>query len=1136
MPITFICGGAGAGKTTKIYEGVLGIAEKEPDRSVLLIVPEQFTMQTQMDMVKKHPNCGIMNIEVLSFGRLAFRVFEEIGRVMSETLEDTGKSMVLKKIVTKKQNELTYFKDMSNKFGFMDRLKTLISEFHQYEVGMEDLKKWEDSDDFTPILKEKLHDLSIIYEGFHDYIKEQYITTEETLDFLKESLPKSQLLKDAILVFDGFYGFTPQQYSIMKILMTMTQHMIYSLTIDNREDLMRPLDETHIFYSSKETFDKICKLAGEQGIHINRPQVVGEKNSVQNYLDLNHLKSNIFRYPYKVWTGDIEHMKVIASVNPLKEAEYVCREVYHLIKEQGYNYRDIAILTGDIEGYKQPLERLFQLYDLPYFIDSKREIYANPLIEVIRSIMDIYVHQFSYESVMRLLKTGFIALPSPQHLDTLENFVLEKGIRGKGVWHKENWFENKKQLKEEEEARNHRIEEARHIFISQLSAFTELVSKGNKTVRDMTMGLYDLLIALKCPQTIREMQVDFEKRGEHNIANEYSQIWKTVMDLMDQVVAVLGQEIMSIKDYAGLIEAGLEQCKIGLVPPSLDQIIVGDLERTRLHSIKALFAMGFNDGLIPSVSAEKGLFTEEDRERINAGEKGIAKSKKAKMNEEYFLVYNGLSKPTEKLYLSYSLASMEGKPLGESFILKQIHKIMPELDVYFDDPKVMDEHDITMPKPTLFKYIQERQKDKTLSATWQQVEKWYKEDNKWTMTFEKISEGFNHHNQVEDLSEEVVSQLYGQILHGSVSKLEKFATCPFSYFVRYGLKAEERKLGEIKPPDVGVFFHLVLEIFARKLKQKGLSWANIDEDTRLVILEDCIEEATPLLQYTSFLESSRSNYFRYRLKKITKKAVSTLQEHLQHGEFVPRDFELDFGQKGKLPAIQFELDSGKEMQLTGKIDRVDLLDEGDHYYAKIIDYKSGSEKFDVVAIYNGLQLQLIVYLDALTGLGDKYFDKPIKPAGVFYFKVDDPMIQANSSISKEVLQEKLFGEMKMSGLVLSDAKIIEKMDRDIATNSSVIPVKMNKNGSFSKTSSVADEAGFEMLQSYARKKTKELGEEILAGNVKIEPYKKTNETGCDYCQYKAICQFDMKFEGNEYKYLDDVKKDFWDIIKKELDA
>ncbi|WP_105615083.1 helicase-exonuclease AddAB subunit AddB [Vallitalea okinawensis] len=1137
MPITFICGGAGSGKTDHIYKGIIGLSEQQTDKNILLIVPEQFTMQAQMDIVSRHPDRGIMKIEVLSFQRLAFRVFEEVGMAMQRTLEDTGKSMVLRKVVSEHRKDLNYFTNMVDKFGFIDNLKSIITEFHQYEYGSEDLSNLSAVIEERPILMDKINDLQLIYEAFSEYIKDHYITTEETLDLLQGSLHKSNLLKDAIIIFDGYYGFTPQQYSIINLLMDITQHLIFTITIDQKEQLQRQLDKTHLFYTSKDTFDQLCKLAQDKEIKINRPIMIQEELKCFKE-DLLHLRNNIFRYPYEVYQGKENHVNVTSSINPLKECEYVCRQVYHLVKEKGYHYKDIAILTGDIEGYKQPLERLFHLYHIPYFIDSKREILSNPLIELIRSLLNIYVSNFSYESIMRFLKTGFSRLDM-EAIDLLENYVLEKGIKGKKNWLSVEWidaYEKKEHLSEENLVRLKRIEEAKHKFIDEIQSFTGCMALKDKRVKDLTEALYDVMIELECPKQLRAMQENFEIKNELTMAKEYAQIWKTVMELLDQVVEILGEEKISIKDYAGLIEAGLEQCKIGLVPPSINQIIVGDLERTRLHGIKALFIMGFNDGLIPAVRDERGLFTDDDRNLINEKSKGIGSSNKEKVNEEHFLVYNALAKPKERLYLSYSLATNEGKPMSESFLLKQIHRILPLTKEEFDDPKCCDERHITMPRPTLFNLIQEKRKDGELDEEWLKVEQWFESSEEWKLRYGKIKGGFDHENQETHLSDEAVVQLYGDVLHGSVSKLESYAACPFAYFLRYGLKAEERKLNEISPPDVGVFFHMVLEVFARKLQYRGLEWSQLDEKTRVELLEDSIEEVSPLIKYTTFLQSNRSNYLKYRLKKITQKAVSTLQEHLNQGEFVPKDFELDFGENGKLPAIKFELEDGKEMQLTGKVDRIDLLEEEDHYYAKIIDYKSGSEKFDVVAIYNGLQLQLIVYLDALTELGEQHFKKPIKPAGVFYFKVDDPIIQEHGEITVEQLQNKLFSEMKMSGLVLSDESIIRRMDKSMNTTSQIVPVRLNKSGSFSSYSSVADEEGFQILQNYVRKKTKSLGQDILSGKVSIEPYKRSTETGCDYCQYSSICQFDLKFKENEYNYIEDIKKDFWDLIQKELES
>ena len=1141
MSIRYILGRSGTGKTRFIYNDIKQKIREQSGKPLILIVPEQFNFQAHKDLIKVLDEKGMMGVEILSFQRLAHRVFEEVGGPSEKLLGDLGRNMVLRKVIDGMEDELQILNKSVKQPGFMQTLGNIISEFQQYDIVPETLVEKRDIVRST-ILKAKLNDLCLVFQGFKDYMTKKYITSEEILDILANKIEECRFLEGAHIWIDGFYGFTPQQYRIIYQLLKKAEIVHIALTLDPGVDLFSPCDEGDPFCESRKTFDKLNKITALYNVKLEEPIKLSNNNVTSNKnAELIHLEKEYFNYPCTPYEKETEYIKLYIAANPYSEIEQTAKQILEFVQNKGYRYRDIAVVTGSISKYQKIIEGIFKEYNIPYFIDIKQDILSHPLVELIRAALEIIMNNWSYESMFRYLKTRFTGIDE-EEIDILENYVLAYGIRGVNKWTKEDW--NKKTLddlddvikKEYEESLLERINNTRKQVAAPLLIFHQKLKNRQKhSVRGITAALYELIEDLGVKERLLEFINHFMGNNQLILAKQNVQIWDLVVELFDKMVEILGDEEVTLKEYAKILDAGLEQCKMGLVPPALDQVVVADLERSRLPHIKALIVIGVNDGVLPAVTEELGIFSDEERGEMSQMGLELAPDGRRRAFEEQFLIYSGLTKPEEYLQLSFSMGDEEGKALRPSVIISRIKKIFPHIHE-ISDLQNSKEGSISAPVPT-FHYLGLELRDilekGELCDIWKDVYSWYFSQEAWKDKAKITVNGLFHTNQENYLTTRSVKTLYGNRIYSSVSRLEKFAACPFGYFVEYGLKAKERKTYQINMPDLGRLFHSALDIFSQKLQNRGIEWKDLDQDTSNALVEQTMDEIAPKLGNEILLSTARNKYLLVRLKRITKRAVWALTEQIKRGNFEPLGFEVGFGEDYKLPPIVVELKSGEKIILTGRIDRVDIFDENNKAYIKIIDYKSGNRIFNLADIFYGIQLQLLLYLDAFLEHGEEVLHKELLPAGVFYFKIDDPLIHLEKEVSEEEMEKRLLKNLKLSGMVLEDIDVIKQMDNTLKRYSDILPVTLTKDG-VDKRSSTATLEEFNALRQYVRDIVAELGEEILKGNVKVSPYKSGKNTSCNYCLYKSVCQFDTLLEDNQYRILKNLKKEeIWQKLKQD---
>lgn len=1150
MSIRFIYGRAGSGKSYYCLQNIKKRIEENENRNrnLILLVPEQFSFQAEKNLIKSVGQKGMLKAQVLSFKRAAERVFSEVGGGTRKRVNDSGKAILLYEIIERNKRKLKVFGKSTKKQGFVNMISDMITELKKYNVSLELLKNsLERIENIN--LKNKLEDMIIIYSQFQDRLHKNYIDSEDMLSLLYEKLDKSQFFNNAEVWVDEFYSFTPQEYKVLEKIMCKAYRINVTLCTDILSG-NSSLESMDLFLPTKITEKRLLEIAKNNNIVYEKPREL-KYTSYTRFKDnaeLKHLEKYIFSYPYKSYEKSNSNIVLFKALNKYMEVENVARDILKMCRDKGFRFRDISVVTGDLDGYENIVKAVFNQYDIPYFIDKKREIDDNPIIILIISAVEILSKNWSYESVFRYLKTGLLDLKFDE-IDMLENYVLANGIRGKKwidlkPWnYRINYESYNKEISEEEKEYLKKINSIRDKVREPILKLSENI-KGKKTGKQMCEGLYNFLCELKIPEKVEALIMEFRNASKLDKANEYSQIWNIVVDILDQIAVAIGDEFIGINLFSEVLTNGFSQYKIGVIPASLDQVLVSSVTRLRSHDVRILYIVGVNDGIFPASIPVDGIFTDEDRDELR--EKGVelAKDTRSRAFEEQFLVYGILTKADKYLKLSYSMSDEEGKSKRPSIVISIIKRLFPKIQEKSNLKDILGKRTgidaINGPKDTFNELISNIRKsiedNNSVDSLWINVYRWYKNNPSWSKKVETILKGFSYNNYIEILDKSKVRKLYGNHLNMSVSRLEKFSQCPFAYFVEYGLKVKDRRIYNLSSPDLGSFLHDILKKFSIKLKEKNLTWKDVDKSW-------CKENVKILVDRTlndmpgSILNSSKKYaHITDNLKNILTRSVCLIAEHMKRGKFVPKAYELSFGNSGDIPPISIRLHSGEKVNLIGRVDRIDLLEQNSVVYIRIIDYKSGTKEFKLSDIYYGFQMQLLIYLDAILAELDEKFNKKSVPAGILYFKLDDPMIKTEGNISDSEIEKRILKSLRMSGLLLNDPDIIRQMDSKIEKSSDIICVSMKKDGNLSKAqSSLATREQFELLRKYVRNTVVDLCEKILAGNIEAFPYKNKSKTGCSYCIYSAICQFDASMKGNKYNIIKDKREeDIWKEIETEV--
>ena len=1104
MSLQFVMGPSGSGKSHYLYQKVTEESLNYPEKKYFVLVPDQFTMQTQKDLVMASPRKGILNVDVLSFNRLAYRVFEETGEGQEIILSDVGKSLVLRKIAGDYESELQVLGSNLKKLGFIGEIKSVISEFTQYDIQKDMLERMIEEAGTGTSLSYKLRDLSTIYEGFRQYLQGKYITGEEVLDVLCKAVPKSEMLKNSVVVLDGFTGFTPVQMKLLRQLLLACEKVAVTVTTN-------PSDrKSALFELSEKMITSLEKLALECKTEIIRPIQFTQYPvyRFRNNEALGFLESHLFRHSKESFCEEQDGISVFCAKNPRDEMEFVAQKIRRLVRSEGMHYRDVAVIVSDMNGYVNQAERVFANYDIPVFMDHKRNILLNSFVEFLRSLLSMAEQNFTYESVFRFLRTDLTGF-TVEEVDLLENYCVAMGIRGYKKW-QEKWIRRTKSM---EESDLELLNDIRKRFVANIDSVIAVLKSRSKTVEEVTKSLHDYFVENEIQKKVHEYEIGFREEGELALEKEYAQVYRIIMELFDQFVELLGDEKISLKEYCELLDAGLAEAKVGIIPPSLDQVVIGDIERTRIKDVKVLFFVGMNDAYIPGKADKGGLLSEYDREKMEAAGINLAPSAKEKAFIQKYYLYMILTKPSEQVIVTYSKTSSDGNSLRQAYLISELMKMYPKLQIQKTD-KDMRESELTARSGLSYLVEGLRKKSEGLGNEWGELYSWYKRNPEWSRQIEQIVEAAFYEKPSATLTKATAEKLYGSLLTNSVSRLEKFTACAYAHFLAYGLRLQERETYQFQSLDMGNLFHSAMEHFSKKIKNAGYSWTKLSDEVKEVFIKESVEECIVDYGNTILYSSARNEYMINRLERLMRRTVWALTKQLEKGEFEPVGFEVVYDSGA------ISLENNHAMRVYGKIDRVDICETEDDVYVKVVDYKTGRKSFSLNEFYHGLQMQLIVYMDAALEIEhQRQPEKNITPAGFLFYSVEDPVIPKQIDDEKRDLE--ILKILKPDGMVNGDAEVLKRLDYNLQQGASnVVPVGRNKDGSLSKSSKVLNEEELKLLSTYAGRKMRKIGNAIMNGEAEVNPYILGDKSACTYCKYKGICGFDEKLPGYEYRKLD----------------
>lgn len=1123
MSVRFLLGASGSGKSRQIYNEIIQASIKEPERNFYLIVPEQYTMEAQRELVTMHPAGGMMNIDAIGMNRLAYRVFDELGISTGQVLEDFGKSMLIKKILCEQQDTLHVYGSYYDKLGFVDEMKSMMSEIFQYNIKQDTIDEIMEQIPEDSVVAGKMQDIRHIYEEFEAFAGERYIVAEQLVELLTRHVGQSKLVCGSSLYFDGFTGFTPVQLELVEKLMTCADDLTFSFTLDDRDQKYEHIKDYELFYLTKTTIKKLTEAAAAAGVEIESPVVLpGTINyRLGENRELFFLERNLFRSPYQKWKQPLERIHLTATGDAQDEIVFVASTIRRLVREKGYRYKDIAIVAGDLEQASHIYERVMDEYEIPVFIDANACLKANPCAETIRSVLAVLADDFSYDSVFRFLKAGMTDL-SFEDIELLENYALKRGVRGYSRW-------NRAVSENYEKTSPVNVEEIRQAFMKMFGDIRKVFADKKAATKDYVEALYDFLLQIHMYEKLEARKNELYEENRINEGDAYGQIFEKTVRLFDKIAELLGDTKMSVKEFYEIVDTGLSDIEVGVVPPTVDRVLIGDITRSRLNHIKVLFFTSVNDGIVPKAPKKGRILSDRDRDILSNCGLELAPSDKQNSYIEQFYIYTILTKPSDHLYISYHKLSASLESMRPSYLLGRISGIFPSLQA--------EEYDAASCMPDTvnrsLRRILRTEEDDSEDAESRILTRILTEKG-FARELTAIYKGRTYRNVAEQLPPETIALLYGRYLHASVSKLELYARCGFAYFLKYGLRLKEREMYQVDVRNVGVILHSVMEgLFKQVRDTRNNDWENFPEDERMLMVTELVNRAAEESAGDFFEDNARNAYMLQMIERMAQTSAGMLQKHIRLGSMKPGMLEKTFDSaKDEVGSYLFELPNQIQMSINGKIDRVDVEEEDGTIYIKVIDYKSSARKLSLEEILNGEQLQLVTY-SAIAYEIEKmiYPDKNIQIAGLLYYSFDDPVIEIESSeidtdteqpefSDQEKLDAERMEKMKLQGFVNESPAVIQKMDH---TCNQSLPVKLDKNGDIKKSENVVSADQIRTIMELTRENIEELGSQIAEGKIAIEPYKNKSNTGCDYCEFKNICHFDVKNGGNQYRRPDNEK-------------
>lgn len=1116
-----------------IYDNIGGRA--------LLVVPDQFTLEAERELIAHSGAKALMDVEVLSLSRLGYRLLEELGGSKRTFIDKYGRHMILSSIAAEEREKLQVFKGLEEKNSFIELVNNFISEMKQFNCGADELAEIARSVPGGSYTQRKLEDLYLLYSEYEAAIRGKYTDSEDYIDLFLGKISRSELVAGNHIWIYGFDSFAPKALSVIGELMQYAADVNLVLTYDDK----REARDADLFALAETVIRNFENLAERRSIEV-RKRAIPKTYTAERADKIQFIEQELYALPARKYArggqstnpakggaseaaaAGTDSLTLVAAANLYNEAESAACYVLELVRDFGYRFSDIKVICNDQETRGPILKRVFKEYGIDLVSDTSKDILQSSIVQYITALMDVVVEKYRTDLMIKMLKSGFGDLTNDEITD-LENYAIKYKIRGT-MW-KRPFVRGESEYGAEALVRMNAVREKALAFMPDLEAIFEAETCG-----EFISGLYGFLYEkVKLPEKIADLTVLQTEQGRPDLAEETAQIWGKVIGIFDQMSEIMGEQKFRAAAFRDLFEAGISQVEIGILPPTKDGLMMGTMQRTRTGEMKALVVVGANEGVLPNEKPGSGLFGSDEKNLFKENGIELCKVDDVRFLEERMGIYRNLSKPRERLWISYSLSDAEGGPARPSGVFTKLAGLFGDTPVARDALNRQSDAELVGAGPAGLRHLTEALQaaceGRPLAPHWHEALAWFKQNKPEAL--EPIRAGIAFTNKQEDLGREMTAALYmGNIgstreealepspeLSLSPSRLERYARCPFSHFVQYGLKPEERRIFEIAPREIGDIYHECLMEMSRHLTARGIAitdpaspWMTISREECRTFVEDVIAKKSGTYREGILEAGNEEKYRGRRITDICEKVCWAVIEQVRAGEILRSSFEAPFGRGRRIPPIPVNLGEGRTAYIEGKIDRVDYL-PGER--VKIIDYKTGNENFSVAEAEAGYRLQLMLYLEAS-------LERRMKPAGVFYFKISEPMVDASgAAIGPEEISDKIQKSFKLNGVIVDDPNVIRNVAGDFSGISDVVPIRINKEGLISGTGkdNLLTDEEFESLREKVREKVTDICKSLAGGGIEIHPMKTAATSACAYCRYKGICRFDTIFEGCSYNII-----------------
>jgi len=1130
MAVQFVLGRSGTGKTTHCLSAIVAALQDGADQPLVLLVPEQATYQAERAILTDPRLAGYHRLQIVSFNRLQFFL---AGRgTATPRISNIGRQMIVHKILRDSRDDLHVFRSSALLPGFAREIANTITELHRYAKSPEDLVKLEAElqvDSANRLAALKFADISRLFQRYTEALGDRFVDPEAQAGKACRAVGRAPFLRKARLWVDGFAGFTGAELALLIELLKVVDEGQIALCLDPAELGPNTAGIDGLFEPTERTYQELCEMIRNAGLELRQPVLLKQALRFRDCKPLDHVEKNLFRFlakPAKA-TGAI---RLVAAPNVRAEVRFVAGQIRRLVREEGYRYRDIAVVASSLGQYEHYVRAYFDDYAIPYFIDQRQPLNQHPVVELITTALQVVTGGFKHADVFAYLKTDLVPIASTE-VDVLENYCLAFGVDGRD-WTRDDPWRFQGSGREEFDERT--IDRIRSRAVGRLLELKEALNPQGDGAQslmaaDFTCAVFALLDGLRVRQVVGEWVEEAHRTGDLATADAHRQFYDKLIDIFDELTEVFVHETMTAQDYLAILNLAFSQMTLAFIPPSLDQVLVGSIERSRHPNLKAVFLLGATQRQFPIPIPTGGVLTDADREVAETAGFHLAPTTTQSLAERQYLAYTAFTRPSQRLCISYPSVDEKGSPVVRSHFVDELVSLFDDLV----EESLADEHAQLPDVHTLPDFAEllcrglgrdafapEGDRD-SLQGLFDAL----RAEAGWQRTAESVQTALDYDNRAT-LRSEVVQQLFAQPLRGSATRLATFAACPFKYFARYTLGLERRKEFKLEPLDLGNFYHAVLDGLHKRLVQDGQNFAEVDDDHLIQLLH---EQTAKFVTDDPFISkfSSRSDHNAFIItnaSEVLEECVLEIAQMARAGTFRAALSEAAFGdvREGEKSLGRFELSlpNGGVLTLTGKIDRVDVAKIDGKRVALVFDYKrsEAATPFRWPQFYHGLNIQLPMYLLALSEIADAPVDRAV---GAFCM----PIERAPGSAALDDLAQKAdrFGR-KAKGLF--DGAYAGQLDPVTGSQwSQFYNFCVTKNdaqyGRYS-TSGALKPDDFQHVLDFTRSKMIALAAEIVAGQVAVYPYRLGTEVACSHCDFKAVCRFDWQI--NDYRFLDSKSK------------